>query len=302
MSIPIPHWPGDLVSLGDTQVHVREAPGDGESALYVHGLAGAATNWTDLMGELSDVLDGAAIDLPGFGYSPPPPDGNYSLHAHARTVVRLIEVRAKGPVHLFGNSLGGAVATRVASRRPDLVRTLTLISPALPDLRPRYGPSRILATGVPGLGTWALRRLAELPPERRVQASLDMTFADPTGVAPERLMEMVAEVRRRDVLDHTMSAVVGSARGVIAEFLLRGPGSLWRDAARVTAPTLLLYGRHDRIVDPRMAARAGRVFRHARVVTLPDVGHVAQMEKPKIVAREFRNLLADLPARTPGSL
>jgi pimeloyl-ACP methyl ester carboxylesterase len=66
----------------------------------------------------------------------------------------------------------------------------------------------------------------------------------------------------------------------------------------VTASTLLLYGRDDRIVDPRMAARAGRVFRNARVVTLPDVGHVAQMEKPEIVAREFRTLLADLPART----
>jgi pimeloyl-ACP methyl ester carboxylesterase len=201
-------------------------------------------------------------------------------------------------VHLFGNSLGGAVATRVAGRRPDLVRTLTLVSPALPDLRPRYGPSRILAVSVPGLGPWAMRRQATLPPERRVQASLDMTFADPTRVAPERLMEMVAEVRRRDVLDHTMPAVLGSARGVITEFLLRGPGSLWRDAARVTAATLLLYGREDRIVDPRMAARAGRVFRHARVVTLPDVGHVAQMEKPQVVAREFRALLADLPTRT----
>jgi pimeloyl-ACP methyl ester carboxylesterase len=178
------------------------------------------------------------------------------------------------------------------------VRTLTLVSPALPDLRPRPGSSRILAATVPGLGPWAMRRLAALPPERRVQASLDMTFADPTRVAPERLMELVAEIRRRDALDHAMDAVVGSARGVITEFLLRGPGSLWRDAARVAAPTLLLYGRDDRIVDPRMAARAGRVFRNARVVTLPDVGHVAQMEKPEIVAREFRTLLADLPART----
>jgi pimeloyl-ACP methyl ester carboxylesterase len=298
MSTPIPHWPGEAVSLGDAQVYVRSAPGDGEPAVYVHGLAGAATNWTDLMGELYDVVDGVAVDLPGFGHSPPPSDGDYSLRAHARTVVALIEARARGPVHLFGNSLGGAVATRVAGRRPDLVRTLTLISPALPDLRPRYGSSRILAATVPGLGPWAMRRLAALPPERRVQETLDMTFADPTRMAPERLMDLVAEVRRRDVLDHAMPAVVGSARGIITEFLLRGPGSLWRDAARVTAHTLLLYGREDRIVDPRMAARAGRVFRHARVVMLPDVGHLAQMEKPQVVARAFRAMLADLPTGT----
>ena len=57
------------------------------------------------------------------------------------SVISLIEQRGNWPVHLIGNSLGGAVSTRVAARRPDLVRTLTLISPALPDLRPRLLPA-----------------------------------------------------------------------------------------------------------------------------------------------------------------
>ena len=71
----------------------------------------------------------------GFGLSPPPDDGDYSMPAHVRAVVRLIESEGRVPVHLFGNSLGGAVATVVAARRPELVRTLTLVSPALPDFR-----------------------------------------------------------------------------------------------------------------------------------------------------------------------
>jgi pimeloyl-ACP methyl ester carboxylesterase len=194
-------------------------------------------------------------------------------------------------VHLFGNSLGGAISTRLAGTRPDLVRTLTLISPALPDLRPRYGPARILAATMPGFGPWAVRRFTLLPPEQRVQGTLDMCFADPTTVHPDRLMELVEDVRRRDQLTHNAEALIASSRGIVNAYVRR---SLWRYAARVTAPTLLIYGRHDRLVDPRMAARAGRVFKHARVLVLPDVGHVAQMERPEVVAREFRAMLEDI--------
>ena len=131
-----PPWPGAM----DGPVYVRRAEGEGrEPALFVHGLGGASTNWTDLMGLLRHQLDGRALDLPGFGQSPPPASGSYRVGAHAKAVVELLERQDRGPVHLFGNSLGGAVSIRVASRRPDLVRTLTLVSPALPDLRPRRG-------------------------------------------------------------------------------------------------------------------------------------------------------------------
>jgi pimeloyl-ACP methyl ester carboxylesterase len=293
MSAPIPAWPGELISLGDIEVFTRTAPardGGVEPALFVHGLAGSAANWTDLMGLLSGDFACDALDLPGFGYSPPPPSRDYSIDAHAHSVVRLIEKRGRGPVHLFGNSLGGAIATRLAGTRPDLVRTLTLISPALPDLRPRYGPARILAATMPGFGPWAVRRLTLLSAEQRVQGTLDMCFADPTGVHPDRLMEFVEDVRRRDGLPHNSEALIASSRALVNAYVRR---SLWRYAARVAAPTLLIYGRQDRLVDPRMAARAGRVFKHARVIVLPDVGHVAQMERPEVVAREFRAMLED---------
>jgi pimeloyl-ACP methyl ester carboxylesterase len=294
MSAPIPAWPGELISLGDLEVFTRTAPARGadlESAIFVHGLAGSSVNWTDVMGLLSDRFSCAALDLPGFGYSPPPPSRDYSIDAHTHAVVRLIEKRGNGPVHLFGNSLGGAIATRLAGTRPDLVRSLTLISPALPDLRPRYGPARILAATMPGFGPWAVRRFTLLSPEQRVQGTLDMCFADPACVHPDRLMEYVEDVRRRDGLSHNAEALIASSRAIVNAYVRR---SLWRYAARVTAPTLLIYGRHDRLVDPRMAARAGRIFKHARVLVLPDVGHVAQMERPEVVAREFRAMLDDL--------
>jgi pimeloyl-ACP methyl ester carboxylesterase len=295
MSAPIPHWPGELVSLGDREVFVRTAPAgdEAEPAVFVHGLGGSAANWTDLMGLLSDEIVGDALDLPGFGFSPPPPDRDYSIDAHTRTVVRLIEKRRRGPVHLLGNSLGGAIATRLAGTRPDLVRSLTLISPALPDLRPRYGPARILAATMPGFGPWAMRKLAGVSPEQRVQGTLEMCFFDPSCVHPDRLVELVADTRRRDELIYSSEAIVASSRAIVNAYMRR---SLWRYAARVSAPTLLIYGRHDRLVDPRMAGRAGRVFRRSRVIVLSEVGHVAHMERPEIVARDFRALLDDVRA------
>ena len=85
--------------------------------------------------------------------------------------------------------------------------------------------------------------------------------------------------------------LIHCARSIVAEYLRRGSTSLWRDAARVSAPSLIMYGSHDRIVDPRMAGRAARTFRRARVVVLPRTGHVAQMERPAAVAAEFRGML-----------
>jgi pimeloyl-ACP methyl ester carboxylesterase len=290
---PIAHWPGRLVALGDQRVYLRSAP-DGPAgappALFVHGLEGSSRNWTDLMDLLRTRLACDAVDLPGFGDSPPRPDGRYSVAAFAQTIIALIEQR--GPVHLIGNSLGGAVCVKVAALRPELIRTLTLISPALPDLRPRLDLVRFPVMGLPRVGPRLIRQYqAALPPERRVAAVIATCFSNP-GLYPQaRFAAEVAELSRRDSLEYAAAALVGSARALTAEFLRKGRHSPWRDAARVTAPTLVIYGQHDRLVDPRAAGRAAHAFRDARIVVLPRTGHVAQMERPGQVAAEIGILL-----------
>lgn len=306
MKEPIAHWPGRLLELGGATVHVRSTPeGPDEAGIFVHGLAGSATNWTDLMGELSGELAGHAIDLPGAGYSPAPPDGDYSVSGHARAVLALVEhvaiKKGAGPVHLFGNSLGGAVSVRVAAMRPDLVRTLTLVSPALPDIVPRYGPARVALSATPGLGDWVAGRLRYIPAERRIRATMAMCYADSGRVHPERLRDAVAELVRRDGLPYSGRALVESARGIVAEYfrdvLRGGDDSLWRQAARVQAPTLVVHGMRDRLVHARTAARAARTFPDVRLVVLPKAAHVAQMEYPEVVAREVRALIRHARAR-----
>jgi pimeloyl-ACP methyl ester carboxylesterase len=290
---PIPHWPGQPVSLGDHSVYVRSVPEDGqtEPALCVHGLAGSSRNWTDLMDLLRPGLAADALDLPGFGDSPPRPDGRYTIAAYAQTVATLINQRDRGPVHLIANSLGGAVGVKLAATRPDLVKTLTLISPALPYRRPNPGGVQYALLTLPLVGKRLLGKYNALPPENRVADVITTCFSDPALLAPERFAEEVAELTQRDTLAHATAALTGTIRALAAETIRN---TAWREASRVTVPTLVVYGGHDRVVDPRQAGRAAHAFKDARIVVLARTGHLAHMERPALVAAEMA--AAGIPA------
>ena len=230
MAEPIPVWPGEFVSLDDGEVFVRTAAvGDGaEPALFVHGFGGSSTNWTDLMHLLSRPAPARAprvacdaLDLPGFGHSPPA-EASCSVSGQAATVAALIEARGRGPVHLFGNSLGGAVCTRVAATRPELVRTLTLIAPAMPDLWLRPATARFPALCVPKFGSWVLSRVQKMSPQARVEASIATIYFDGTCVHPDRIAADIAEIERRDQLGYGGAVLVRCARSIVAEYLRRG--------------------------------------------------------------------------------
>ncbi|MEV5977833.1 alpha/beta hydrolase [Streptomyces sp. NPDC052114] len=286
----------DSVGLPGLTLSVRSRPPARPGlppALYVHGLGGSSQNWSALMPLLEDVVDGEALDLPGFGDSPPPDDGDYSVTGHARAVIRHLDARSRGPVHLFGNSLGGAVTTRVAAVRPDLVRTLTLVSPALPELRVQRTavPTGLLA--VPGVAALFTRLSKDWTAEQRVRGVMGLCYGDPGRVTPEGFRAAVREMERRLQLPYFWDAMARSARGIVNAYTLGGQHGLWRQAERVLAPTLLVYGGRDLLVSYRMAHKAAAAFRDSRLLTLPDAGHVAMMEYPESVATAFRELLVD---------
>jgi pimeloyl-ACP methyl ester carboxylesterase len=286
----IPPWPGQPVRLPSAELYVRRtppAPGSAaEPALYVHGLGGASTNWTDLAALLSTRLAGEAPDLPGFGRSGPPLGRNYSLTAQARAIVELLEQRGRGPVHLFGNSMGGAISVLVAATRPDLVRTLTLVSPAMPDLRPRRGSDPAIPLMLmPGMDRLVAQRLRRMSPEARVRALLALCYADPGRVPPNRVAEAAAEVRIRNGQPWAMDALSRALRGLVAAYLTPGARSLWRLAGRITAPTLVVWGTEDRLVNVALAPRTALAIPDSRLLVLPDIGHTAQLEDPLTVAR-----------------
>ena len=192
---------------------------------------------------------------------------------------------------------------KVAATRPDLVRTLTLISPALPDPRPRRDLLSFPMMSLPWVGARLIRQVRLLPPERRVADVINTCYSDPRRFAPERFATEVAELTRRDALDHPTAALVGCARALTAEFFRVGRSSAWREAARVRVPALVIYGADDRVVDARIAGRAAHAFAgaSARIVVLPRTGHLAHMEHPQLVAAEIGILLAQSTGGTDGS-
>ncbi|MDQ4037837.1 MAG: alpha/beta hydrolase [Actinomycetota bacterium] len=296
-----PPWPGQRVPLNGGVVYLRATPGgpDSEPALYVHGLGGASTNWTDYAGLLAHRLDGEALDLFGFGRSGPAPRGDYSIETHVRTVIAAIERRG-GPVHLIGNSLGGLTSLLATGRRPDLVTTLTLISPAIPDLRPPRQMSTPLfpLLLVPGIAKAVERRMAGISAEERVRAMLELCFADLDRVPDQRVAEAVDEARIRADLPWASTALARSFRGLVATYLTPGPRNPWRVAAGITAPALIIWGDKDKLVNVRNAPRLASVMPDARLLVLSGVGHTPQLEDPITSARATLALLDE--ARDAG--
>ncbi len=262
------------------------------NAVFLHGLGGSSLNWTDLMHVLSGDLTGYAVDLPGFGMSPPPRDGDYTPSGLARAVAAFIVARDLGPVDLFGNSLGGAVALQLAARKPELIRTLTLISPALPSLYATKGNVHLPAIALPGIGERLVPKYLETSAESRVQATIDGCTANPGDYPALRFDEAVAEVRERDHFTYNTDAFLRSLRGLLKTNAdLTGPNRPWKLAERVTAPTLGIYGRKDVLVTAKAAHRLTKKFPDAHVVVLPDTGHLAQVEHPEFVKAAWDRFL-----------
>lgn len=291
-----PPAPVEFVTTGVGEIAVRRTPvrgaGPHEPAVLVHGLGGNALNWVDLADGLADRLECVSLDLPGFGATEPLADADYSIPAHTAAVVATMEALFPGQsVHLFGNSMGGAISLQLAARRADLVRTLCLISPALPDLRPHLSNLHIPAMAVPGVGNVLFARYQKGAPRQRVQSMFDLCYADPTRLHPQRRAEAETEAQRRETVPWVRGAFVGSTQGLIATYLDRGPDRPWALAGRVAAPTLLVYGQQDKLVDAKAARRAAKEFRVAHVMVVPDCGHMAMLELPELVDRWWRERL-----------
>ncbi|EIE97690.1 alpha/beta fold hydrolase [Saccharomonospora glauca] len=285
-------WPGAFERVGELTLHVRrthgDAPAASATAVYVHGLGGSSTNWTDLGRLLAPHAAGHALDLPGFGASEPMDGFTFSLSAHAEVLGDYLAEHTDAPVHLVGNSMGGAISMLVAAHRPELVRTLTLISPAVPDLRPdprRLSDPRLALAYLPVIGKRARRELAAMTPRQRAEQVIRLCFADPSSFPAHRFDEVIEEHSARVSYEWAERAMARSTMEIFRTWFTRGAGSLWAVAPRISAPTLVVWGTEDRVISVRKAPRTARLIPRARLLVLPRTGHVAQMERPTTVAK-----------------
>ena len=296
---PADHPPhGWFESVDGRGVFVRRtdvvADSNAADAWYVHGLAGSSTNWTSLAGLMAPKATGFLVDLPGHGRSDPPPQGRYSLRDDADVLAALIQRRSRGPVHLVGNSLGGVVSTMLAARHPELVSSLTLISPAVPDLRLTRdrGANPILGLLLmPGTTGIALKRLGAISPLARARGMGELCFGDPTLLTDHDYEVAAADMAWRASLPWAHRSTIESLRALMRSYLPDGR-SFRADAAKISVPTLVIWGTRDRLVDVRLARRTADCFADSRLLVIAGVGHTAQMEAPLVTARAMSGLWA----------
>jgi pimeloyl-ACP methyl ester carboxylesterase len=289
-------WPGERVAIPGGEIFVRHRTDttpatDTPVAVLVHGLGGSSLNWYELMRSLGATVDAYAVDLPGFGMSPPA--RRHSLEVHASAVIAYIEARHRGtPVHVFGNSMGGLVSVLVAGRRPDRVASLVLISPAMPRVFGVPRDARLLALlSLPRIGERIMARDLARPPELAVRRLANYLFGEPDLIAAEQLAIAAEERRARAAEPHAAAAFLGSLRSITAAYARPRRLSAWRHVARLQMPVTVMYGGRDRLV--RDAASVWRTLvPRARLVHLPTSGHVAMMERPALVADIIREHLA----------
>jgi pimeloyl-ACP methyl ester carboxylesterase len=302
--------PGGFELVDGRGVYVRrvEGPADGSGdvtpAWYIHGLGGSSTNWTRLAAVLAATSPGYLVDLPGSGRSDPPPRGRYSVVDDADLIAATIRSVSGGPVHLLGNSMGGMVATALAARNPSLVRSLTLISPAVPDLRlgrDRGADSRLAVVMVPGVTSAAERRLAAVDATARARGMATVCFGDPSVVTDEDVEVAAADLAWRVSLPWSVRSTISGLQALIRSYLRPGRWSFAAAARSVGVPTLVVWGTRDKLVDARLAEPTARLFPAGRLLIIAGSGHVAQMEHPELTAAAVQALWEDATAATPGA-
>lgn len=263
--------PTRFVDVGGTRIRVRES-GDpaGPPVLMLHGIGRSLEDWDPQHPLLSGSHRLVAVDLAGFGRSDRVP-GPATLEKLADTAVATLDALGESrPVHVLGNSLGGAVALLAAVRSPARVASLLLVDPA--GFGAEVTPAlRIL--GVPALGPWLLGRL-DARAARNAERSL---FVDAALVTDERVQRAV-EIGRRPAFRQTfaeIAAELGTVRGV-------RPGwrrALLSQAARNPVPTLVVWGERDLILPAAQLRRASRALPHVRTHVFGRTGHMPQIEQ-----------------------
>jgi len=265
----------------------QSGPVSAPPVVLLHGIGRSLEDWAPQHDRLGDGYRVISLDMPGSGLSERLPEPT-TLGVLAGGVWAALEaIGETRPVHLMGNSLGGAVAMRMLAGAPTRVCTLTLVNSA------GFGREVTLALrllAVPGLGRPLLARL-DPRAARRIERSL---VADPALVTPERVELAVRIARQPDfaaVYLETARAL-GGFRGIAA----RWRTELLTEVARHPRPTLLVWGDRDLILPAAHLAAARRALPHARSHLFPATGHLPQLERPGEFAGLVRPLLSQAPA------
>lgn len=266
-----------LLKLPSASVHYLDE-GQGPPLILLHANPGDAQDYAAVRPVLAQHFRVFTLDWPGYGLSPMPADpGAKKASFFFEILLEFVQALGAEPVCVIGNSVGGNAAARLAIHSPHLVRGLVLVSPG--GFTPHNGLTRAFCRWMGS--AWGLRPHA--------WASLYLKHRTPVTRAMLERAATVHSEPRRLVLNRAIWRNFAQP-----DHDLRG------QAARIVAPTLLMFGRHDPAIAAKKDGRvAARLLPHARMEVLP-CGHAPFAEVPDLFLSKALPFLQDCACAADG--
>jgi pimeloyl-ACP methyl ester carboxylesterase len=259
--------PSVFVDVAGMRVHVRDegVRNDPVPIVLLHGTSASLHTWDGWVRALEGQRRIIRVDMPGFGLSGPPPDGDYSIERYVRFVVAVLDHFAVQHCVLAGNSFGGWVAWETALAQPGRVADLILVDSAGYALHSQSVPIGFRVAKIP-----VLNRLLEVTlPRSMVESSLRNVYGDPRKVTPA-LIDRYYEITLRE----------GNRAALVQRFVQAPLGIDAGRIATIRVPTLILWGGRDRLIPLEYAGLFKRDIAGSQLVVFDDLGHVPQEEDP----------------------
>lgn len=251
-------------------VRYHEA-GEGPPLLLLHGSGPGVTGWRNFGGNLAAFADRfrcLILEFPGFGVSDD--FGGHPMVTALDAVGRFVDALGLERVDIIGNSMGGGVALNYAIAHPDRVGRLVTIG----------GIGRNLFSPGPGEGIKLLQEFTEEPTRERLVQWLHSMVFDPALVTEELIEQRWAQATDPATLDSArrMYGKAAFAAMVRAMEAADTPPP-WAMLHKVQAPTLITWGRDDRVSPLDMALIPMRTIPRAELHVFPNCGHWAMIER-----------------------
>jgi pimeloyl-ACP methyl ester carboxylesterase len=256
---------------GDVRL-AYDVRGEGDPLLFVHGLAYDRVGWGPLPGLLAPDFQVITFDNRGVGESDVP-EGPYSVAQMAADAIAVLDAAGIDRAHVFGASLGGFIAQELAISYPERVRKLVLASTAPGG--PRMHP-------MPAAGLEAFSRFPTMEREEGLRLMVENSLgAHGVSKRPELVEEIFAyRLERAPTLAGWQAQ---AAAGALFDAYDRAP--------QIAAPTLVLQGGADTVIDPRNAELLVELIPNATLEAIPDRGHLMVWEEGERLAPIVKEFL-----------
>lgn len=248
----------------------RDQENSSEIVVLLHGFSANKENWLRFSQNLPQRYQIFALDLLGHGQHAINLDLNYSIETQLDYLHTFIRDVIKQPVHIVGNSMGGAIASLYAATYPDEVKTLMLISPAgVHDI-----PSdmdKIIEGGTNPLIASSVDQFYEV---------VDFVMSDKPFI-PEPILLVQAE--------HSVNRFALNQK-IFSDIRKDLDKHLDQKFSSIKAQTLILWGKEDRVINVENIHRYTALIPNSKPNILEGIGHLAMLEAPELTAQAFIKL------------